>query len=152
VAGRDIFLNGVPIRLRPQTVPQEWSNVSGDIESVNGMLKGLRLSGFNIGEMWPGSSQRRGQHHFHHIYYGAADRQGMLLMGSAGNIGDYIGWGRGEWNSPEARAEWKLSRAKRCVAIATTRPLCCGPVRATRSGMATIRTRSPSGAKWKTAA
>jgi beta-galactosidase len=107
IAGRDMFLNGVPIRLRPQTVPQEWSNVSGDIESVNGMLKGLRRSGFNIGEMWPGSSQRRGQHHFHHIYYGAADRQGMLLMGSAGNIGDYIGWGRGEWNSPEAKAEWQ---------------------------------------------
>jgi beta-galactosidase len=152
VAGRDIFLNGVPIRLRPQTVPQEWSNVSGDIESVNGMLKGLRLSGFNIGEMWPGSSQRRGQHHFHHIYYGAADRQGMLLMGSAGNIGDYIGWGRGEWNSPEARAEWAALTREEMRRHRNHPSLCCGPVQATRSGMATTRTRSPSGAKWKTAA
>jgi hypothetical protein len=137
-----MFLNGVPIRLRPQTVPQEWSNVSGDIESVNGMLKGLRRSGFNIGEMWPGSSQRRGQHHFHHIYYGAADRQGMFLMGSAGNIGDYIGWGRGDGTAPKPKPSGKLSHVKRCVATATTPRLYCGPVRVTRSGMATIRTRS----------
>jgi hypothetical protein len=65
IAGRDLFLNGVPIRLRPQTMPQEWSDVSGDSAAINGVIKGLRLSGFNIGEMWPGSSERRGQHHFH---------------------------------------------------------------------------------------
>jgi beta-galactosidase len=113
IAGRDLFLNGVPIRLRPQTMPQEWSDVSGDSAAINGVIKGLRLSGFNIGEMWPGSSERRGQHHFHPMFYEAADRQGFLLMGSAGNIGDYIGWGQGQWKSPEARAEWEaLTRAE----------------------------------------
>ena len=107
IAGRNIFLNGTPIRLRPQTMPQEWSAISGNIEYIEAAMKGLRSNGFNIGEMWPGSSQRRGQHHFQHVFYNAADRHGFLLMGSAGNIGDYIGWGQGQWKSPEARAEWE---------------------------------------------
>ncbi|MDQ3813389.1 MAG: beta-galactosidase [Armatimonadota bacterium] len=107
VEGRTIFLNGTPIRLRPQTVPQEWSPISGTSEYIEPALKGLRANGFNIGEMWPGGAQRRGQHHFQHVYYDTADKLGFPLMGSAGNIGDFIGWGKGNWNSPEAKAEWE---------------------------------------------
>ncbi|HEX8238042.1 MAG TPA: hypothetical protein VF600_19030, partial [Abditibacteriaceae bacterium] len=107
IQGRNIYLNGIPMRLRPQTMPQEWSPISGTREYVEGAIKGLRASGFNIGEMWPGSSERRGQNSFHHVFYDAADRLGFPLMGSAGNIGDYIGWGQGDWKSPAAKAEWE---------------------------------------------
>lgn len=104
--GRNMFLNGLPIRLRPQSVPQQWSSISGDRESIQGALKGLRSSGFNIGEMWPNSYQRRGEQQFHGVFYDAADRQGFLLMGAAGNVNDFLGWGS-DWNSPTARAEWE---------------------------------------------
>jgi beta-galactosidase len=107
IEGRDMFLNGVPIRLRPAPVHEQWNNVAGDRESIQGVLKGLRGYGFNIGEMWPYTAQRRGQHHFTPVHYDVADRQGFLLMGSAGNINDYIGWGSGRWNSPQAKAEWE---------------------------------------------
>jgi hypothetical protein len=119
IQGRNIYLNGIPIRLRPQTMPQEWSPVSGTREYVEGAIKGLRASGFNIGEMWPGSSERRGQNSFHHVFYDAADRLGFPLMGSAGNIGDYIGWGQGDWKSPAAKAEWERLTRANCVCIAT---------------------------------
>ncbi len=102
-----MFLNGIPIRLRPQVAPQEWSPVSGTREYVEGALKGLRWMGYNIGEMWPGNSERRGQHSFHHVFYDVADRQGFLLMGSAGNVNDFIGWGQSDWKSPQAKAEWE---------------------------------------------
>jgi beta-galactosidase len=107
IQGRQIFLNGIPIRLRPQTMPQEYSAVSGTREYVEGAIKGLRTSGFNIAEMWPGGSERRGQNSFHRVFYDAADRLGFPIMGSAGNIGDFIGWGQSGWKSPQAKAEWE---------------------------------------------
>jgi beta-galactosidase len=107
IEGRNFYLNGIPIRLRPQMVPQEWSPIGGMREYVEAAIQGLRAAGFNIGEMWPGSSERRGQNSFHRVFYDAADRLGFPLMGSAGNVNDYIGWGQGDWKSPEAKAEWE---------------------------------------------
>jgi beta-galactosidase len=107
IQGRQMFLNGVPFRFRPQVMPQEWSPVSGTREYIEGGIRGMRYLGYNIGEMWPGGSERRGQHSFHHVFYDAADRLGFPLMGSAGNVNDFIGWGQGDWKSPQARAEWE---------------------------------------------
>lgn len=106
IQGRQIFLNGVPFRMRPTVMPQEYSTVQGDPRLVEGAIRGIRGTGYNIGEMWPGTSERRGQNHFHHVFYDAADRLGFPLMGTCGNVGDFSNWGGG-WKSTEARREWE---------------------------------------------
>lgn len=106
IQGRQIFLNGVPFRMRPTVMPQEYSSVQGNPALVEGAIQGIRGTGYNIGEMWPGTSERRGQNHFHHVYYDVADRLGFPLMGSCGNVGDFSDWGGG-WKSAAARREWE---------------------------------------------
>ena len=107
VDGRILILNGIEFRMRPQCMPEQWSGVSGTRESIEGVMKGMRWAGYNIGEMWPYEAGRRGMHNFHEAYYTKGDQLGFPLMGSAGSMSDFIFWGQANWKSPAARIEWE---------------------------------------------
>jgi len=107
VEGRKFFLNGKEFRLRPQVMPEQWSGTGGTPEYIDGVLDGMRWVGYNIGEMWPYQAQRRGQHHFHEVFYTEADHKGFPLMGSCGAMNDYMPWGGNDWKSPVARQEFE---------------------------------------------
>jgi beta-galactosidase len=81
VTGRDFYLNGTKIRLRPQTAPEEWSATEGTTELIDAAIDGLMAAGHNLIELWPVDPDERGRPLYHDRWAERADRRGVLLTG-----------------------------------------------------------------------
>ena len=106
IDGRKFFLNGVEFRLRPTLGQEEWSNVAGTPEILEGQIDGLMRAGYNIEEHWPISLGARGVPNFRYIRADIADRKGWPLMGAAIPVTPYI-------VSPTYKLQWEENDNKK---------------------------------------
>ena len=88
VSGRQFFLNGQEIRLRPTDLGgMEPTTVDG----IDGYIKGIRAAGFNIIEHRPFNHDQRGFASQHReMWCERADEKGMLTIAVALIFGDYL--------------------------------------------------------------
>ena len=108
VEGKRFFLNGKEIRLRPACLPDEWTNYSGVVEYIDGVLDGLMKAGFNIGEQWPWDNYERGRVDFRHLWAERADRKGFLIAGALPSMTPFLfesGW-RLAWDE-KRKSAWE---------------------------------------------
>lgn len=85
VEGRDLFLNGKLIRLRPG----EASAASNET-MIRADIARRREVGHNILEIWPQDSRERGFTHFWPLYARTASEVGMLLMMPTVRVNDFM--------------------------------------------------------------
>ncbi len=104
VEGRDLFLNGSLIRLRPT----EASSAS-NLAAIRADLARRMQQGNNILEIWPQDSRERGYTHFRQIYAAEASKAGMLLMMPTVKLNEFFN--RGDEKFREwidlARRDWR---------------------------------------------
>ncbi len=109
IDGRRFLLNGSEVRLRPQTSQEQWCDVFGNLQVIDGWIAGARQAGFNFLEFWPFHSEDRGGINFRRIWFERCDRSGMLTTANAGSLGAYAvdtkSW-QCKWDRPDGRAAW----------------------------------------------
>jgi beta-galactosidase len=85
IEGRDFYLNGSRIRLRPCQF-EEPNSAEGIDAAIDGVLAG----GFNFIELWPSDHGQRGYWHTRTLFADRADRKGMLISGVAMHMGGAV--------------------------------------------------------------
>jgi beta-galactosidase len=108
VEGRDFFLNGTKLRLRPTL------SGNGSEEQMRRTL----ASGFNFTEIWPGDFDDRGSQAPWLFSLDAADRLGLLVSG----IMPHMGWMGGNVENDAEKALYKARVADGSAPSATTPP------------------------------
>ncbi len=88
--GRDFYLNGSKLRLRPTILPEGYSATEGTTELIDAALSGLQRSGYNFGELWPNDVDERGRLAYHDRWAECADRAGFLINGTLPSIHPYV--------------------------------------------------------------
>lgn len=104
VEGRDLFLNGKLIRLRPGEV-----SAASNEALIRADIARRREMGHNILEIWPQNIRERGFTHFWPLYARTASREGMLLMMPTVRVNDFMPRaekGLAEWIGL-AKADWR---------------------------------------------
>ena len=86
IEGRDIFLNGTPLRLRPVLL----DSGRGQAATMDSQLKGLRGQGFNIVQIWPENAYERGKANFHDLWAERTDEIGVPLIHVAQSANRFI--------------------------------------------------------------
>jgi beta-galactosidase len=89
VEGRDFYLNGTKLRLRP-------TMLGGNVEQIKSKID----AGFNIAEIWPGDFDDRGKQAQWLPLLDYADRSGLLVTG----IMPHMGWMGGNVESDQKKA------------------------------------------------
>ncbi len=104
--GRDFFLNGTPIRLRP-TLFGGYVGAMPTLATVPAELARWKNHGRNLVEVWP-EPKDRGARVQDRIIAEGADRAGMLVVLPTVRINEYAnGPGyRNIWETPEGRSAW----------------------------------------------
>jgi beta-galactosidase len=110
VSGRQFFLNGQEIRLRPTDL---GGSEPTTIEGIDGYIKGIRAAGFNIIEMRPVNHDQRGySSQNRELWCERADEKGFLTIGDALDFGDYLAKTVGKarrlaWFDPGVREKYQ---------------------------------------------
>jgi beta-galactosidase len=105
IEGRNFVLNGKPFRLRPIT-PDETYHV----EAMEGLIRGMKKSGFNISQQWPENHNRRGSPYAHReLFYEVASRQGWPTIGAAMSMSPFLNDSKYApiWNEPGVKERYK---------------------------------------------
>ncbi len=108
IDGRDFYLNGTPIRLRPTRHTSSYSN----IEIISKQIAELKQSGFNTIEGVWGDYLSRGSHDDDYLWAREADRQGMLMIARAIDDGDIVSR---QLTDKRMMAHWKSKAQKRLL-------------------------------------
>lgn len=89
IEGRQFFLNGKPINLRP--IHHDAINeVAGVREAVSHHIEGYLDAGFNAMELWPKNTLERGSVHFWQQWARIADEKGFLLIYPALSVNSIV--------------------------------------------------------------
>lgn len=86
IEGREIFLNGTPLRLRPILLQSDRAQVA----TMDPQLDGLRSAGFNIVQIWPENGYERGKSCFWDLWAERTDEKGMPMIGVAQSANRFI--------------------------------------------------------------
>ncbi len=90
IEGRDFFLNGSKIRLRP-TLAATGAREGGDPVSIDGIIQGMLKAGFNCAQLWPNNHDERSVPMAHReLWCERADELGFLMIGPALSMNGYI--------------------------------------------------------------
>lgn len=79
VEGRGFVLNGVPFRLRPWLMGTQYGAGNTQAQADAEVSRHLARQG-NIAEIWPANMNKRGEIYNWHLFFEAADRQGLPLI------------------------------------------------------------------------
>jgi beta-galactosidase len=102
VEGRDFFLNGIKVRMRPANYPCA-GNLGGQIELISAAIGSMKSCGFNLYELWPWDRTERGKWHFDELWFDAADRQGFFMTAPIPYFRPYLS----NWDQPSGRQAWE---------------------------------------------
>lgn len=106
IDGRDFYLNGEKIRLRPRG----GHDVPSHPAEMKSFFEGSRAAGFNISQIWPSDALEPGQWNFWNLLADEADADGWALIGALPSFKDLALTktnGVPVWTaSPEAQAAW----------------------------------------------
>ncbi len=86
IEGRDIFLNGIPLRLRPMLLQSDRAQIA----TIDPQLSALRSVGFNIVQIWPRNSYERGTQNFWGLWAERTDAKGVPMIGVAQSANRFI--------------------------------------------------------------
>ncbi len=84
IEGKDFFLNGKKVRLRPRG--GHW--VPSDVSSIRAFIQGVRGAGFNISQIWPEDAMEPGQWNFWELFADESSKAGWLVIGAAPSFKD----------------------------------------------------------------
>jgi len=113
IEGRKFILNGREFRLRPAIGQEQWSDVAGTIEILEGQIDGLMKAGFNIEEHWPIALNQRGMPNYRSMRAEVADRKGWPLMGSAVRMNEFLADANDRlmWDENDNKKKWEAVMA-----------------------------------------
>lgn len=106
IQGKDFFLNGERLRLRPRG----GHGVPSHPAEMRAFVEGTRAAGFNISQIWPEDALEPGQWNFWDLFAEVADESGWPLIGAAPSFKDIARTevdGVPLWTAkPESRKAW----------------------------------------------
>ncbi|MBP0014844.1 MAG: beta-galactosidase [Roseofilum sp. SBFL] len=106
IEGKNFYLNGTEIRLRPVYHEDMWKPWTiGIPEVMDRMIQGYQWAGYNITELWPWNHDERGRWHFRELFAERADLKGFPIMAPVLSISQLSR--SGDWNKPHIRKEWE---------------------------------------------
>jgi beta-galactosidase len=124
IEGRNFFLNGTEIRLRPNSHGYMEECFGGSIELTDAHIDGCMYAGFNMEECWPTNHDQKGSVNYRELWADRADRKGFLLIGTALPI-DPSQWTKAGYQETHGRKlERELCRYRNhpSIVIWTTNP------------------------------
>jgi beta-galactosidase len=86
IEGKDFYLNGVCLRLRPQNAAGCFANT----EAIRTQVAGLKKCGFNIIELTWADISQRGWYDDDYLWIQEADKQGMLVIARVVDAGEVV--------------------------------------------------------------
>jgi len=104
IDGKNFFLNGNKINLRPQLI-----GGGGMDETIDASINSHRKNGYNISEIWPNDYDKRGVLMHSQELIKRADKRGYLIMGVALPFTPYIldnNWSY-QWDKPGMRSAYE---------------------------------------------
>ncbi len=105
VDGKDFYLNGSKINLRPHLLV----GGNGMDELIDASIDGIRKNGFNISEIWPNNFDERGFLEHSERIMDRADKKGFLIMGVSLPFVEYLldkTWSY-QWDKPEVKLAYE---------------------------------------------
>ncbi|MBP0028070.1 sugar-binding domain-containing protein [Roseofilum sp. Guam] len=106
IEGKNFYLNGTEIRLRPVYHNDNWQGWAVGIpEVMDRMIEGYQWAGFNIAEIWPWNHGEQGRWHFRELFSEQADLKGFPIMIPALDAG--ISGYAVRWRKPEGKTLWE---------------------------------------------
>ncbi|MDJ1175486.1 sugar-binding domain-containing protein [Roseofilum capinflatum] len=106
IEGKQFYLNGTEIRLRPIYHKDNWQGWAVGIpEAIDRMIEGYQWAGFNIAELWPWNHDERGRWHFRELLSERADLKGFPIIAPALDMTP-LGWSK-QWKKEEKRKDWE---------------------------------------------
>lgn len=106
IEGKNFYLNGTEIRLRPVYHNDNWQAWPVGIpEVMDRMIEGYQWAGFNMAEVWPWNHDERGRWHFRELFSERADLKGFPIMAPALDAG-MSGYAL-KWSKPEGKTLWE---------------------------------------------
>jgi beta-galactosidase len=91
IEGTSFVLNGVPFKPRPINKDGgEWSQGNGNLQVIDGLIRGYRSAGYNVLQSWPEDLWSRSLFHFEPLWYSRCDELGMPIYGIAKNMAPSI--------------------------------------------------------------
>jgi beta-galactosidase len=107
IQGKQFYLNGTEIRLRPVYHEDMWKPWTVGIpEVMDHMIDGYQSAGYNIAELWPWNHDERGRWHFRELFAERADLKGFPIMAPMLSISQLSR--SGDWNKPHIRQLWEI--------------------------------------------
>jgi len=88
IEGRQFFLNGRPVNLRPLKVFD--GHATGNVEIIRTHIRRYMEMGFNVGELWPSDHLERGMGHYRKLWKEIADEEGFGLIATLPRSNQYI--------------------------------------------------------------
>jgi beta-galactosidase len=108
IEGRNFYLNGKQIRLRPIMFNDTWQSWAVGIpEAIDRLIDGYRWVGFNITEVWPWDHDERGRRHFQELFADRADLKGFPIMAPTLSVTGISS--RKTWNPERQRWEERMA-------------------------------------------
>lgn len=108
IEGRNFYLNGQQMRLRPTMFNDTWQSWAVGIpEVIDRMIDGYRWAGFNITELWPWDHDERGKRHFQELFADRADLKGFPIMAPTLSVTAISS--RKKWNPERQRWEERMA-------------------------------------------
>jgi beta-galactosidase len=105
IEGRQFYLNGTEIHLRPIVAEEPWAIAISQV--ADRIIDGYNFAGYNIAELWPWNHDERGKWHFREDFAQRADLKGFPLIAPALDIAPIAS--HKTWNSSKANWEKRMA-------------------------------------------
>ncbi len=112
IEGRQFYLNGTTLHLRPTKAPEHLMN--GNMVAQEMLIRNMQAANFNIIQVWPVSVEsRRGYAHFWNAFYEKASELGAPVIGAFPSPNDFFQ--NADWQSVWAQRKEDYAELSRAV-------------------------------------
>ncbi len=105
IDGRDFYLNGTKLRLRPIAVQNFEKHLGSARPIIDGMMRGWRRENFNLQEVWPDDEQDPGNPNLRELWATAADEAGLPMFMALPSQSEAMK----NWREPGVAQAWKAA-------------------------------------------
>ena len=105
INGRDFYLNGTKLRLRPIAVQNFEKHLGSARPIIDGMMRGWRRENFNLQEVWPDDTQAPGNPNLRDLWATAADEIGLPMLMALPSQSEAMK----NWGEPGVAEAWQAA-------------------------------------------